>query len=131
MARLCQLDPDIDYGPVAESVRRMNEPATPLILPGNFERPFPQSESRLIDDETTVTFYEMLEPDVRAILLLTGAKLYWHTGARAWRIKQILKGQAYIWYFEGGSARAWNSRIGFLLTNGRHATQEEENDLED
>jgi hypothetical protein len=127
MSRLCPLNPDIDYGPVRDAVRRMTswEQANKDRIVQKisvFEIPY---EPPPVDDETTVTFFEMMDPDVRAVLCLLDARLDWHQSLRAWKVQLTVRGQRTFVYFEGGQASAddWNTFLGYTLTHGHAPAQ--------
>jgi hypothetical protein len=125
--RLCPLNPAIDYTPVRDAIRRMEryeENCSSRITKNQsvFELPY---QPPTVDEETTITFYEMIDPDVRGILCLLGAKIDWIQSIRAWKIRLFVRGQQTFVYFEGGQATVeeWNTFLGYTLTHGHAPAQ--------
>lgn len=99
MTRLCGLNPMIDYTPVKWAVRENTVRSTNVA-------------------ETTVTAYEALMDEDRAILLLLNGNAHYWLGAVAWTIEIDFHGSRYRLVWQDGCGWTLREFIGYLLDHG-------------
>lgn len=130
--RLCVLKPGLDYKPVRNAVRRMQEfeewEATHKHSPRD-EMYFGYSVPRgiqipPIDAEMTVTRYEALSDDVRGLLSLMNVDLEYLLSVRAWQIKMTVRGKPLqVFLDQGANDEDWKYFLGHVLDEGYAPTQ--------
>lgn len=118
MARLCKLNPEINYKPVQRAVDEMNnEPKKGSSI--WWDR---VTRSSIEFYETTVTAYEMLTDDVKSLLVLMEITVEWHMMAHCWRLMFKHNGHDYDVFFPGGYPNRWHDFIGYILDYGHPPT---------
>jgi len=106
MTRLCGLNPMIDYTPVKWALRQ----TTP--------RGDPPRVRATTEAETTVTAYESLSEDDRAILLLLKGEAHYRFTDDSWTFRIDYKGQRYQFAWESGREWTLKAFIGYLFDHG-------------
>lgn len=125
MARLCALNPDIDYSPVKHALQVMDEYENGRDIGGVrypisiFAKPYRPPP---LEEEATVTSYELMDPDVRGILCLMQIRVDWHMGLSSWRVRMTLRGRPVLAFFDGGKPHLWKAFLGYLFDHGHAPT---------
>jgi hypothetical protein len=122
MPRLCRLNADIDYSPVRDSLDIIDRYEQQTGSENEMRRRLNFHQTYVpppLDEEATVTWYEALDNDVRALLCLLNVTLKWHTGINEWKLRfNTHKGFHQVFCWGSMTREEWIYFLGYCLDHG-------------